>query len=297
MLDFVASTNRRSALKLMFAAPASVALMGATAAIAADPDPSGSVSALTLDGSSVSLSAFAEKLAVIPRRRNFTSVPFMVDRPEFWDHEASDALLSFKGSALQVWDITDLAGPWINLMREAMNGQVFAHGNSDYLSVGAVHGAAHLALFNQDMWNKYALSEATNGQFSHNSLIVEKAGTSPADDHQNLDGFYGPNNNNIVSLQRRGAVFVACHDSVHAIARGLATKKVGSGQSADQIAADLTNNLIPGVVLVPVRLLEFVDRLSAAMFSSVAAEAFMILAIAVFARSEFTAYRLVSARS
>jgi len=64
-------------------------------------------------------------------------------------------------------------------------------------------------------------------------------------------GFYGPANNNVISLQRRGAVLIACHDSIHAISRTLQASASLPTASADKIAADLTNNLIPNVILVP----------------------------------------------
>lgn len=64
-------------------------------------------------------------------------------------------------------------------------------------------------------------------------------------------GYYGPENSNISTLQERGAVFIACHDSIHTIARSVRQRAGGSGLSADAIAADLTNHLIPGAVLVP----------------------------------------------
>ncbi len=46
-------------------------------------------------------------------------------------------------------------------------------------------------------------------------------------------------------------VFVACHDSIHAISRDLHKSAEHSEVSADEIAADLTNSLVPGAVLVP----------------------------------------------
>jgi len=100
------------------------------------------------------------------------------------------------------------------------------------------------------MWDKYKLSELTKGDFTTNKLMVEKDGLSPSDDIQNVSGFYGPENNNIPSLQRRGAVFVACHDSVFAIASKIVSRESSAG-SVHEVAAELTNNLIPGAVLVP----------------------------------------------
>ncbi len=197
------------------------------------------------------LSSLSRSLAALPRRRGFETVPFILNDKRLWDHDAAGALLSYRAPERQMWEVTDLAGPWLNLMREAVNGQVFSHGHKDFLAVAAIHGGAHFALFNQPAWDKYKLAAKTDGKFTSNTLIAERPRISPADDIQNLDGFYGPNNNNIVTLQRRGMVFIACHDSIHAISRGLRAAPELSGVSADEIAADLTNSLVPGIVLVP----------------------------------------------
>ena len=64
-------------------------------------------------------------------------------------------------------------------------------------------------------------------------------------------GFYGPENNNISTLQDRGMVFIACHDSIHAIARNLNRLDRRDIADADSLAAELTNHLVSGAVLVP----------------------------------------------
>ncbi|MGO4513397.1 transcriptional initiation protein Tat [Bradyrhizobium sp. MOS001] len=243
MNSIVASASRRTAL-LVFS-QAAMFLGAPSTATAAEQESSEHV----LSG--IKLLHLSKALADSPCRRGFKSVPFILTSPEPWDHEAADLLLSYKYHALQVWESTDLAAPWINLMREAINGQVFSLGNVDFLAVAAVHGNAHAALFNQAAWEKYKLAKVGGGQGDFNSFIVEKPGASPRDDLQDLTGFYGPQNSNIVSLQRRGAVFLGCHDSIHAIARYLHQSGEFSDVSPDAIAADLTKNLIPGVVLVP----------------------------------------------
>lgn len=196
------------------------------------------------------LRELGERLAAIERRRDFDEVPFMLTSAQYWDKDAAAQVLSYRYRARQVWENTDIAGPWPGLMREAMNGQVFAHDNPDFLAVSATHGLAHLALFSQPMWDKYALATLAGPKFAMNSLIAEKPGVSPDDKLEDVQGFYGPMNSNIVSLQRRGAVFIGCHDSIHAIARTLQTGAFETAR-ADHIAADLTNNMIPDVVLVP----------------------------------------------
>ncbi|TWB65954.1 hypothetical protein FBZ87_11749 [Nitrospirillum amazonense] len=229
--------NRRSAFLTFGAGVGAVAALHAATVSAAPTSAPGMTHIADL----------TRRLAAAPRRRDFTTVPFMLDRMELWDHEASALLLDYRGGPKQVWESSDIAAAWPNLIRESLNGQQFAHGNTDFLAVSATHGTAHLALFNQSIWDKYGLAGNTGGRFARNDFIIVPPDVSPADDHQNVNGFYGPGNNSIISLQRRGVVMIACHDSIHAIARGLARQ----GSNADTIAADLTNNLIPGVVLVP----------------------------------------------
>ncbi|KQO59011.1 hypothetical protein ASF24_14230 [Methylobacterium sp. Leaf86] len=191
------------------------------------------------------------RLSAAPRRRTFGTVPFLLTSRDQWDHEAADAVLSYRYRSLQVWEPTELSAPWLNLMREAISGQVFSHGNPGFLAVAAIHGSAHLALFDQVAWDTHGLAALSGGKATKNTFASPKPGTTSADDIQNVAGYYGPDNNNIHTLQERGAVFVACHDSIHAIARAVRERGGGSGSSSDAVAADLTNHLVPGAVLVP----------------------------------------------
>jgi hypothetical protein len=243
MQIIVKPANRRTALRIF--GQAVMLLAAASSTRATEQESSGDVP------SGRKLARLSDDLAAAPRRRGFKSVPFMVTSPELWDHEAAALVLSYKYHALQAWESTELDGPWINLMREAINGQVFAHGNVDFLAVAAVHGNAHLALFTQTAWDKYRLNQIGGGPSNINRFIIEKSGVSPRDHLEDVNGFYGPQNSNILSLQRRGAVFLGCHDSIHAMARYLHQTVGNTDTSPDVIAADLTNSLIPGVVLVP----------------------------------------------
>ncbi|MFC3692623.1 transcriptional initiation protein Tat [Chenggangzhangella methanolivorans] len=240
MPEFHVTTSRRAALGFL---GASAVIAGASPARAGDTIRSGS-------SSGEALRALKASLAAAPRRRSFKTVPFMVTRPDEWDHEAAQLVLSYGPRTIQMWESTDLGAPWLNLMREALNGQVFAHKNPDFLPVAAVHGSAHLTLFDQAAWDMYALSSLSGGKATANKFVSAKPGTTPSDDLQDLGGYYGPQNNNIQTLQERGAAFIACHDSIHAIARTLQTKRP-TGPSADMIAADLTNHLVEGSILVP----------------------------------------------
>ena len=200
---------------------------------------------------SAELNAFTKRLAAAPRRRDFDSVPFIVHSQAQWDHEAAEIVLSYRNRSRQAWECTEIGAPWLNLMREALNGQVFAHANPGFLAVAAVHGTAHLALFDQAAWETHGLASLAGKSATSNVFVAAKAGTAPSDDLQSLSGYYGPENSNIASLQERGMVFVACHDSIHAIARNLLHAGRSDAMNADTLAADLTNHLIPNAVLVP----------------------------------------------
>lgn len=240
--------KRRTALRAMGLASISmVAFAGQQGARAGE---TADTSFSSLQNGATKLRELGERLAAIPRRRGFTEVPFVLTDPAYWDRDAAAEVLSYRYRSRQVWENTDINGAWPNLMREAMNGQVFSYGFTDFLMVSATHGNAHLALFSQAMWDRYDLAVLAGPKFAKNALIVEKPGVSPADKLEDTAGFYGPANNNVTSLQRRGAVFIGCHDSIHAIARELHANSSDKG-SADRIAADLTNNMIPDVVLVP----------------------------------------------
>ncbi len=241
MLD--QSFDRRRAFAFLGGAVALAAVPGTAFAqeIARSPD--------ALASGAGALADLTRRLAAAPRRRGFNLVPFMIDRNDLWDHEASEILLGYRGDWKQMWEASEISSAWLNLMRESMNGQVFAHRHPDFLTVAAVHGTAHLTLFGQSMWDKYGLAANAGGKIATNTFVAEREGVVPTDDRQKLDGFYGVGNNSIRTLQRRGAVMIACHDSIHAIARGVVAKS-GTG-NPDIVAADLTNNLIEGVVLVP----------------------------------------------
>jgi hypothetical protein len=58
--------------------------------------------------------------------------------------------------------------------------------------------------------------------------------------------------NSIPALQRRGAVFLACHNAIWELAQELIAADVNPDElSHDALAAELTNHLIAGAVLTP----------------------------------------------
>ena len=161
-------------------------------------------------------------------------------------------MLHYAGGPKQVWDNTVLKSPWLNLMRNAMNCQIWSFKHADFFCVSATHGSAHLALYDNYIWNKY-LATLTKGKWKANAWLKQPpaSATNPAD-FEDAEGVFSPHDNSIIVLQRRGAVFMACHNEVWELTMGLHKKGINPSKlSHVEMAAEFTNHLIPGVILTP----------------------------------------------
>jgi hypothetical protein len=116
-----------------------------TAALAAGPSRAATTERIIPAGAE-ELSELMRRLRRAPRRRDFKTVPMILENRHFWDD-----FIAYRGARKQVWDNTDIADPWLNLMRNSLNAQIFSFGHKDFLVVSATHGSAHLALFDQSM--------------------------------------------------------------------------------------------------------------------------------------------------
>jgi intracellular sulfur oxidation DsrE/DsrF family protein len=242
------NAGRRSVLR-------TVALTVATGAIglasSARPTAAAAKSALTPAGAT-HLDALMKRLAQAPRRRDFKTVPMILDHPEQWDHEALTEVLSYQPVAKQAWDNTDIAGPWLNMMRNALNTQIWSFKHPDFLAVSVTHGTADFALYDQTIWDKYQLTSLAGDEFKANTLIVEKEVAADAANYEDPTGPFSDDDSSIPALMRRGVVFMSCHNAIWEQAAAL----IKSGINPDKLshaalAAELTNHLVDGVVLIP----------------------------------------------
>ena len=198
------------------------------------------------------LADLVEQLRRSPRSRGFKTVPMIVQEPDFWDDEALRHVIAYQGNRKQVWDNTQIAGPWLNLMRNALNAQIFAFDHVDYLAVSATHGTAHLALFDQSTWDKYELAAFTDVRFRTNTLIAPNTAPAGLSENENPASIFGKGGNTVTALQARGVVFLACHNAIWEIAARLIESNRNPDQkSHEALAAELTNHLVEGVVLTP----------------------------------------------
>ena len=78
-----------------------------------------------------------ERLAKAPRRRDFKTVPMILNEPSQWDDEALREVMAYKPVPKQVWDNTKIESPWLNLMRNSLNAQIWSFKHPDFLAVSA----------------------------------------------------------------------------------------------------------------------------------------------------------------
>jgi intracellular sulfur oxidation DsrE/DsrF family protein len=248
MISF--SDRRRALQTLGMGATAAVGAVGLSALASrearAEPPPLMPAGATHLDD-------LVARLAKTPRRRDFKTVPMILNSEDQWDHKALSELTAYKAPTKQVWDNTDLAGGWLSLMRNALNAQIWSFKHPDFLAVSATHGSAHLALFDQETWDKYQLSKLAGEKFPTNTLILEqKAASADPSNFEDPAGVFSSKDNSIAALMRRGVVFMACHNAIWEISGKLNESGVDPAKpSVEAIASQLTNHLIPGVVLTP----------------------------------------------
>jgi hypothetical protein len=200
-----------------------------------------------------SLRELTARLSSAPRRRDFKTVPMILTSDDQWDHEALSEVLAYQPATKQAWDMTDIAGPWLNLMRNALNAQAWSFRHPDFLAVAECHGTAQLALYDQAIWDKYQLGLLTGGKFKTNTLLLPR----PAEaldpvDFENPAGPFSPADNSIPALMARGVVFMSCHNAIWEQSAALIKHGINPDRlSHEALAAELTNHLIASVVLTP----------------------------------------------
>src|SRR5437899_442204 len=204
------------------------ALAAGTAALAAGPSHAATTAQLIPPGAQ-ELADLRGRLSRAPRRRDFKTVPMILQQSDFWDNEALKEIIAYRGARKQVWDNTSLAGPWLNLMRNSINTQVFSFGHKDFLAVSATHGTAHLALFEQAMWEKYELATLTGNGFKTNTLAMPKPAPTALAQSEDPESVFGPVGDTIPALQERGVVFLACHNAIWEVT----AKLIASGKNPD----------------------------------------------------------------
>ena len=135
--------ERRQALKVV---GLGLAALGGSVVVSRGEAATASDAPLLAEGAGT-LKLLMERLAKAPRRRNFKTVPMILNDKSQWDDEALREIMAYKAGPKQVWDVTDIEGAWLNGMRNALNAQIWSFRHPDFLIVAECHGSAHLALY------------------------------------------------------------------------------------------------------------------------------------------------------
>jgi intracellular sulfur oxidation DsrE/DsrF family protein len=243
-------TGRRGLLRTFVMTMATSAIGVASAA--AKPATAAVGSALTPPGATY-LEELKERLAKAPRRRDFKTVPMILNHPEQWDHEALTEVLSYRPAPKQAWDGIDIGIPWLSLIRNSLNTQIWSFKHPDFLAVSVTHGTALLALYDQATWDKYQLTRLAGEKFKTNTLIIEqKAAVSNPANYEDPAGVFSGEDDSIAALMRRGVVFMCCHNALWEHAAALIKADVNPDKlTHGALAAELTNHLVDGAVLIP----------------------------------------------
>jgi hypothetical protein len=139
------------------------------------------------------------------------------------------------------------------MMRNALNTQIWSFKHPDFLAVSVTHGTAQLALYDQAMWDKYQLTRLAGEAFKTNTPIIEqKAAAADVANYEDPSGPFSGEDNSIPALMRRGVVFMSCHNAIWEHAAALIKFGINPDKLAHAaLAAELTNHLLGGAVLIP----------------------------------------------
>lgn len=251
MSDPETGISRRKAVTLPLAG-LSAALVGAALLKTERAASAETIASDLVPANATRLEALTAALAAAPRNRDYTTVPQIVTDPSQWDAAALKLVLTYDGGPKQVWDNTELDSPWLNLMRNALNSQIWGWKHPDFLAVSATHGSAHFALYDDYIWSKY-LTEFTGGKYKKNTWIeVPPAASANPADFQSDKGPFSGAANSITVLQRRGVVFCGCHYAIWELSAAFIKRGINPDKkSHPELAAELTDHLIPDVVVTP----------------------------------------------
>jgi hypothetical protein len=176
----------------------------------------------------------------------------ILDDRSLWDAQALDAVLHYAGAPKQSWDNTELHNRWLSAMRNALNNEVFSFRHPDFLLVSATRDSALLALFDDALWEKYNLGQLAGGAARNTFYPAPPAAFLNPSDYQNPEGAFSARANSIQALQRRGVVFMACHNAIWGTCEYLIVHGVNPDKlSPEQMCAEFTNHLVPDVILIP----------------------------------------------
>jgi len=153
-----------------------------------------------------------------------------------------------------------------NNLSNGLNGFQFSYDlpSNQIQVVVQAYATANLAMYDDVVWANYRLGEVfkvldpTTGEPAiRNIWFASKIRPADQPPEDRTNPYYS--DLSIEGLQRRGVLFLICHQTVHAHAGAVAASEQNTDHlSADQVLADIQAHLIPGGLLVPAAVGELV---------------------------------------
>jgi intracellular sulfur oxidation DsrE/DsrF family protein len=152
-------------------------------------------------------------------------------------------------------------------IKNSLNGFQFSYDfppNQTQVVVQA-YASANVAMYDDFIWAKYRLGElmgvtdAATGKPALRNVWYPSASAAPATVPTDRSSPYYADGS-IAGLQRRGVLFLTCHQSVYGTAGTVANDSTRNVDrlTADQIVAEIEAHLVPGALLVPAAVGELV---------------------------------------
>jgi intracellular sulfur oxidation DsrE/DsrF family protein len=178
-----------------------------------------------------------------------------------------EAIVNREVRLRQVYEWPNLANSIIFAnTRNGINAAVFSYGvpEDQIQVVVAAYASASAATYDDFIWAKYRLGEAmgvkdpATGQPAARNIWYPSANPRPATrPSARTDPYYA--DTSMEGLQRRGVLFITCHQSVHALAgAAFAGGRNPDNLTADQITEEIGAHLVPGAIMTPGAVLELV---------------------------------------
>ena len=182
-------------------------------------------------------------------------------KPGDWQMASFQQLLHQPYEVKQLFDAAAIEdGNALGHMVNALNGLQFGFGipPEQIKLVGAFRGQSTVLNYDDAMWEKYRIGEAakindpeTGKPATRNIYAASAAGNPPkyasTDPNQNGSAFQDAS---IQALQARGVQFLACHIAMYRRATAI-VREMKLQQTPEEVVADFTAHLLPGVLIVP----------------------------------------------
>lgn len=182
----------------------------------------------------------------------------LVERLSDFDQQAFAALVGRPAQIRQLVESVAFKIQALNNIKNTFNGLQFGYGYPAAQIAVAIanHGPASAYGYSDYLWSKYRIGELFTIVDANNATITSNVffpATSPFDTNADPDdpkGFY--QDTSIQTLQRRGAIVLACHTAIEEQARTIIKKGFApAGMTASDVADDILTHLVPGAVVVP----------------------------------------------